>query len=68
MLFHLLWLHAHHVLSLPILDHVEGLKSADDVFLSERGHFTAEEGGEEEVGGGKRRQNGGRRGGGEGTR
>lgn len=32
-----LWSHTDNVLALPILDHVEGLQSADNILLSEAG-------------------------------
>ena len=58
-LLHLFGLHTHHVLPLPVLDHVEGLKRADNVFLCEGRHFT--EGQEREEDG---REGGKERGGG----
>ena len=59
MLLHLFGLHTHHILPLPVLDHVEGLKRANNVFLCEGRHFT-----EGEVGG----EGGGWEGGREGER
>ena len=46
-LLHLFGLHTHHILPLPVLDHVEGLKRANNVFLCEGRHFTEGEGGRE---------------------
>ena len=51
MLLHLFWLHTHHILPLPVLDHVEGLKCANNVFLCEGRHFTEGEVGEKRMGG-----------------
>ena len=44
-LLNLLRLHTHHILSLPVLDHVEGLQRADDVLLCKGRHFTGGGGG-----------------------
>lgn len=39
-LLHQFGRHADHVLALPVLDHVERLKRADDVTLRDAGHLT----------------------------
>ena len=53
-LLHLFGLHTHHILPLPVLDHVEGLKRANNVLLCEGRHFTEGEVGEGREGGKER--------------
>ena len=61
MLLNLFRLHTHHILPLPVLDHVEGLQCADDVLLSEGRHFTVWGGGGRGGGGAWERGVGGER-------
>ena len=39
-LLHQLRSHTDHMLTLPVLDHVQGLKGTNDILLSEAGHIT----------------------------
>lgn len=45
-LFHQFGRHADHMLTLPVLDHVERLQGADDVTLCDAGHLAEETSGE----------------------